>query len=109
MNRDKAQEVVFAAIDEMNRDRGKNPKRYWSAEEGWHVKDSDPIIEKDEEFRLLGFAIDSMGALDLVLHLEEQMEKRKIRVKITDSRAFSKSKTPFRTVGSVIDMVERLA
>jgi len=100
---------LFDVIDEMNKNRGRQPKKFWTEEKGWHTKYADPIIEKDEEFKMLGYAIDSMGALDLVLHLEEQLEKRGKQVSITTNKAFSQTKTPLKTVGTIITMVEGLA
>ena len=109
MDRDKATQIVFDAIDDINQRRGKDPKQFWTKEKGFHSKLADPLIEKSAGFLLLGSAIDSMEALDLVLCLEQQFEKRGMVVHITDSKAFSSVKGPFRTVGSVISMVEKLA
>lgn len=110
MERDEAKKVVFDAIDEMNKLRGKTKKRSWNAEQGWHTIITDPLIEKRNDLILVGKGseLQSIDLVELAASVEEQLELRGYKVSITDDKAFSMSKSPFRTVGSVIEIVEQL-
>ena len=111
MHRDEAKEVVYAAIDEMNKLRGQTKKRSWNPEQGWHSIITDPLIEKRENLILLGkgATLKSIDLVEIAAAIEEQLENRGYTVSVTDDKAFSMSKTPFRTIGSVIVIVEQLA
>jgi acyl carrier protein len=66
----------------------------------------------DEETRLVGdgAAVDSLGLVALILGLEERLsDQLGLDVSIMDERALSRSRSPFRTVGSLTDYVVELA
>lgn len=61
-----------------------------------------------ESTRLVGgdAAVDSMGLVSLILGLEERLsDGLGVDVTIMDERALSRSRSPFRTVGTLADYV----
>ncbi|SVD97781.1 uncharacterized protein METZ01_LOCUS450635 [marine metagenome] len=53
--------------------------------------------------------LDSMGLVNLVVTLEEQLQDEYcVAITLADERAMSQSESPFRTVGSLTKFIERL-
>ena len=62
-----------------------------------------PIYGKDG-------VLDSLGLVTFILLVEERLEdKIGRRIPLTDDRALSRFRSPFRTIGSVTDYVAELA
>lgn len=56
-----------------------------------------------------GSALDSLGLVALLIDIEEALSDRGLPVTLTDARAMSQTKSPFRTVPSLVDYLVRLA
>lgn len=53
--------------------------------------------------------LDSMGLVNLVVTLEEQLQDEYgVAITLANERAMSQSESPFRTVGSLTKFIERL-
>jgi acyl carrier protein len=53
--------------------------------------------------------LDSMGLVNLVVALEERIQDEyDVPITIADERAMSQNKSPFRTIGSLADYIEKL-
>lgn len=69
----------------------------------------DNILKKDRGTRLFGDggALDSLALVSFLMDLEEALERHLgRRFTLTDERALSAARSPFRSVESLIDFVE---
>lgn len=55
-----------------------------------------------------GGKLDSLGLVNLVLAVEEKLADAGLRVSLTDERAMSQTRSPFRTVRTLALFVEQL-
>ena len=53
-----------------------------------------------------GSALDSLGLVALLLEVEEGLLEAGIEVSLSDERAMSQSRSPFRTVLSLVDYIQ---
>ena len=86
--------VIYAAIDQVNR---QNP-------------DKKPV-GKSPETSLFGRAsdLDSLGLINLVVAIEENVERTlHLPITLVDDRALSAAVSPFATVESLTNYIERL-
>jgi len=93
MNKSDIQKIVFNAIEMTNNSR----------EEDAQV----PVTETAELFGSDGH-LDSMGLVVLLLDIEESFLDADIEIVLSDERAMSQSKSPFRNVGALVDYIETL-
>lgn len=56
-----------------------------------------------------GSPLDSLGLLTLLLDIEEDMQHAGCRVRLSDDRAMSQTRSPFRTVASLVEYIARIA
>lgn len=92
--RDKIIQAVYAAIDELN---GSLPE-------------GDRINKTREEI-LIGKSgkIDSLGMINLIVAVEQKIEEKlEATLSLANDNAMSAETSPFKTVGSLIDYVEKL-
>ena len=79
-----------------------------------HEENKDRIHQKvdiNRSDRLLGkeSLLDSHGLVTMIVSVEEMLlEKYEISIVIADQRAMSQEKSPFLTVGTLIDYIEML-
>lgn len=66
------------------------------------IQESTPLIGEDSVF-------DSLGLVNLIVDVEQRFqEARGIAITLADERALSQKTSPFRTVSSLVDYIERL-
>ena len=56
-----------------------------------------------------GSPLDSLGLLTLLLDIEEDMQRAGCPVRLSDDRAMSQTRSPFRSVTSLVDYIGRIA
>lgn len=56
-----------------------------------------------------GSPLDSLGLLTLLLDVEEDLQHAGCQVRLSDDRAMSQKRSPFRTVESLVDYIGRIA
>lgn len=56
-----------------------------------------------------GSPLDSLGLLTLLLDVEEDLQHAGCPVRLSDDRAMSQKRSPFRTVESLVDYIGRIA
>ena len=107
MNREEAKKLVFGVIDKLNEKRGKEKKQKWSVAKGWYSAEPKPLFPKDENMVMMGkgAVVESIELGELVAVTEELLMDMGHNVSLTDDRAFSASRSPFRTLGTMIDTV----
>ena len=72
------------------------------------------VTDGSGDYASLQLAVKSVSPGSTILleagayRLEEQLEIRGHRISITDDKAFSMRRSPFRTIGSIIELVEVL-
>ncbi len=53
--------------------------------------------------------LDSLGLLTLLLDIEEDMQRAGCPVLLSDDRAMSQTRSPFRSVSTLVDYIGRIA
>lgn len=92
--RERVLAMIFSTLDELEDPADGRPKTAWS-----------------EEHALIGRGghLDSLGLINLVAGLEQRIEETLgVSVVLADERAMSQDESPFRTVKSLADYVERV-
>ena len=93
-NKDKILEAVYDAIREVN-----------------EQVDEEQQLELSSETILVGDGsnLDSIGLVSLIVTAEQNIEDMfGLSLTLADEKALSQEKSPFRTVGSLVDYVEML-
>jgi D-alanine--poly(phosphoribitol) ligase subunit 2 len=88
------QQLVFQAIDDLNA-----------------VQPPGMTLEKSADTVLFGSGakIDSLGLVNLVVATEQLLSSKLGKaVTLADERAFSQKKSPFRTVGTLVEYIAEL-
>lgn len=94
MTKEKVIEVVFNAIDKVNK--------------GFSKKNQ---IEKSMDTVLFGGSgvLDSLGLVTLIAAIEERVEDMLgVSITLADERAIAQKNSPFKTVGSLVDHIASL-
>ena len=68
-----------------------------------------PYRRITDDMPLLGGELDSMGLVTAVVDIEEQLQKKGLNIRIMSENAMSKTKSPFKDVGSLIEYVKEIA
>ena len=55
-----------------------------------------------------GSPLDSLGLLTLLLDIEEDLQRAGCHVQLSDDRAMSQRRSPFRSVSSLVDYIARI-
>lgn len=93
MNRSEIQRVIFDAIEMSNNVREDDQKI--------------PVSEKTELYGQHG-NLDSMGLVSFLIDIEESMLDRDIQISLSDEKAMSQTRSPFRNVETLTDYIETL-
>jgi acyl carrier protein len=56
-----------------------------------------------------GSALDSLGLLTLLLDIEEDLQHVGCKIRLSDDRAMSQTRSPFGSVGSLVEYIGRVA
>jgi len=93
MNITKLQEIIFNAIAMTN-----------------NIREDDKQIPQQIDTELYGNNghLDSMGLVAFLIDIEESLLDEGIQVTLSDERAMSQSKSPFRNVESLINYIDEL-
>src|SRR5260370_41226198 len=94
MQADEIFRAVYEAIDQINRE---NPDR--------------KSLDKGPDTPLYGSAsdLDSLGLINLVVAVEQNVEKKSaIPISLVDDRALSQEQSPFLTVQTLFDYIQKL-
>jgi acyl carrier protein len=86
-------DAVFAAVDAVNAQRRDKPPL---------AKDLSTVLYGS------GSDVDSLGLIELVVAVEEQVEQLGLAVTLVDERALSQEVSPFSTMGTLVDYVVQL-
>ena len=92
--KEKIIKILYSSIDEINKLYSENKK-----------------MEKSTKTVLFGSSgsLDSLGLVNFIVSTEEKIQDEfDVLISLADERAMSKSETPFRTVGSLINYIEML-
>src|SRR4029077_21238228 len=84
--------AVHSAVDDLN-----------------EILDPGERLDKSPDVALIGTdaRLDSLGLVNLIVLVEEKVQKEfGVGITLVDERAMSKSKSPFRTLGSLAEFVE---
>ena len=91
---EKIQEAIFRAVDEHNQDKAKD------AQLG---KTDDTIIFGQES------TLDSIGLLDLIVAIEENLEERfGIEISLADEKAVAQKVSPLTTISTLSNYISQL-
>ena len=92
--KEKIIKILYSSIDEINKLYSENKK-----------------MEKSTKTVLFGSSgsLDSLGLVNFIVSTEEKIQDEfDVLISLADERAMSKSESPFRTVGSLINYIEML-
>ena len=92
VNREDIRTLVFASMEEFNAE----------------IEDEKSRMVLSEDTRLFGrdSVLDSTGLVNLVIDLEQRLSDTFGKeISLTDDRAMSQTRSPFRSVGSLIDYI----
>ena len=90
----KIEKIVFCAIDDLNQELSKGDR-----------------LGKSQDTILFGgnSKLDSLGLVNLIVAVEQNIEDEfDITITLADERAMSQKHSPFRTVRSLSDYIEKL-
>ena len=93
-HKEKITQVIFRVIDEMNQQLAENLR-----------------IEKSTATALLGKSavLDSLGLVNLIVAVEEEIEEQfGVNITLADERAISQKKSPFKTIGTLVEYITML-
>jgi acyl carrier protein len=90
MERSRIQEIVLDAIRTANAER--------AADEQLPLSPDAPLFGP-------GSALDSMGLVVLVINIEEALRGAGVEVTLTDEKAVSRTRSPFRRVSALVDYI----
>jgi acyl carrier protein len=93
VERSKVLATVLAAVEQAN--RGRVPGQQ---------------LDTSPEARLFGAPspLDSLGLVALLIDIEEAFEREGHAIVLSDERALSQSRSPFRSVPALVDYIEQL-
>ncbi len=92
--REEIKEIVEASVEELN-----------------EQLDDEKMIEFSEDIRLIGSKsiLDSMDFVTLITIIEERISDRMdIDIHIVSDKAFSMERSPFYTIGTLIEFIDEL-
>jgi acyl carrier protein len=93
VDRDRITEIVLNAVRMANQSRG--------AEQQLEVSATAPLFGAPSP-------LDSLGLVALLIDIEEAFQQEGHSIVISDERALSQRRSPFRDVPSLVDYVNRL-
>ena len=93
MNKSDITQVVLSAIEMANHGRESNAQI--------PVKEDTPLYGKN------GY-LDSMSLVSFLIEIEESLMDKDIQVNLSDEKAMSQSRSPFRSVDTLVDYIETL-
>ena len=87
------QDIIFSAIDMTN-----------------NIREDDKQIPAADSTELYGKSghLDSMGLVAILIDIEELFLDEEIQIALSDERAMSQKNSPFRTVQTLTDYIEKL-
>ena len=94
LSRSAIEEIVLGALQNANQARPANSQL--------EVSPTAPIFGADS-------ALDSLGLVALLIDIEEALSDRGLAVTLTDARAMSQTRSPFRAVPPLVDYLVQLA
>jgi len=90
---DKITKLVYDAIDEINKENSKKQKI---------TKSLDTVLYGGQN------NLDSLGLVNLIVNIEEKIEDNLgITIDLTDDKAMSQKRSPFRTIGTLVDYITK--
>ncbi len=90
---DKITKLVYNAIDEINKENSKKQKI---------TKSLDTVLYGGQN------NLDSLGLVNLIVNIEEKIEDNLgITIDLTDDKAMSQKRSPFRTIGTLVDYITK--
>ena len=95
IERQRVLEIVYAAIQMINEER----------------ENDDDLLELKEETRLFGreSKLDSLSLVNLIVDIEQRFaEELGVEVLLTDEKAMSQKRSPFRDVKSLVDYISSM-
>jgi acyl carrier protein len=93
MTNNDIQQIIFDAIEMIN-----------------NAREDDKQIPVSAETELYGTSgqLDSMGLVSFLVDVEESFQDNDINISLSDERAMSQSRSPFRNVQSLTDYIATL-
>ena len=93
MNKSDITQIVLSAIEMANHGREDSAQI--------PVKEDTPLYGKK------GY-LDSMSLVSFLIEIEESLMDKDIQVSLSDEKAMSQSRSPFLSVGTLVDYIETL-
>jgi acyl carrier protein len=93
MDKPEIQQIIFDAIEMVNNTREENEKI--------------PVSIDTELYGSSG-NLDSMGLVSFLIDIEESLQDRDIQISLSDDRAMSQPKSPFRNIQTLTDYIDTL-
>lgn len=93
MNKSEIQKVIFDALEMVNNAREKNEQIPISEQTALYGQDGN---------------LDSMGLVSFLVDIEESLQDRDIHITLSDDRAMSQPKSPFRNVQTLSEYIDTL-
>ena len=93
MEKNEIQQIIFDAIDMAN-----------------NARQDDEQIPVSDDTELYGSNghLDSMGLVALLIDIEESLLDRDLQITLSDERAMSQSRSPFKNIQSLTDYIDTL-
>lgn len=93
MEKNEIQQIIFNAIDLANNAR--------------QEEEQIPVAEDTELYGSNG-CLDSMGLVAFLIDIEESLLDQDLQITLSDDRAMSQSRSPFKNVQSLTDYIDTL-
>lgn len=89
--REEVREMVYKVVQELNGDREDNSK--------FHLSEDTVLFGQDSN-------LDSLGLVNLIVGVEQTLlEEKGLELILANEKAMSQRRSPFRTVGSLVDYI----
>lgn len=74
------------------------------------ARESDDQVEATPDAVLFGEGspLDSLGLVSLLIEVEEMLRDEGVEISLSDERAMSQKRSPFRSVPALVDYVQQL-
>ncbi len=93
MEKNEIHQIIFSAIDLANNAR---------------QEDEQIPVSDDTELYGSNGHLDSMGLVGFLIDIEESLQDRDLQITLSDERAMSQSRSPFKNVQSLTDYIDTL-
>lgn len=93
LSADEIRSIILRAMENFNLAR--------ESDSQMSIHDDAPLFSRDSP-------LDSLGLVSLLIDIEEGLQDHGVDIRLSDERAMSQKNSPFRTVSSLVEHIQKL-